>query len=80
MIFIVASDTVPYIPWLLFNGRSPSARAPGILHPAGETPLRYRGLITKEDKCSAKASRLPAALFSDAVCQDKHRGAPQEKK
>lgn len=80
MIFIVASDMVPYIPWLLFNGRSPSAGAPGILHPAGETPLRYRGLITKEDKCSAKASRLPAALFSDAVCQDKHRGAPQEKK
>ncbi|EDL96132.1 rCG36321 [Rattus norvegicus] len=49
MIFIVASETVPYIPWLLFNGRSPSAGAPGMLHPAGETPLRYRGLITKED-------------------------------
>lgn len=50
-----------------------------MLHPAGETPLRYRGLIMKEDKCSANASRLLAALFSDAVCQDKHRGTPQKK-
>lgn len=49
-------------------------------YPAGETLLRYIGLITEEDKCSANASGLVSALFSDVLCLDKHQGTSQNQK
>jgi hypothetical protein len=81
MVSIVVFEPVPYVALATIQWQIPQSWDPrGTLHPAGETLLRYRGLITKEDNCSANAARLLAALFSDAVCQDKHGGTPQKKK